>query len=38
MSNVPGMEDSPITLIEKRISHAEEEGQAVLRSLHGDIM
>ena len=38
MSNVPGMEDSPITLIENRISHAEEEGQAVLQSLHGDIM
>ncbi|WMV50967.1 hypothetical protein MTR67_044352 [Solanum verrucosum] len=38
MSNVPGMEDSPITLIGNRISHAEEDGQAVLRSLHGDIM
>ncbi|WMV45744.1 hypothetical protein MTR67_039129 [Solanum verrucosum] len=32
------MEDSPITSIENRISHAEEDGQAVLRSLHGDIM
>ncbi|WMV13624.1 hypothetical protein MTR67_007009 [Solanum verrucosum] len=38
MSNVPGMEDSPITLIGNHISHAEEDGQAVLRSLHGDIM
>ncbi|WMV32953.1 hypothetical protein MTR67_026338 [Solanum verrucosum] len=38
MSNVPGMEDSPITLIGNRISHAEEDGQAVLRSLHGDII
>ncbi|WMV08330.1 hypothetical protein MTR67_001715 [Solanum verrucosum] len=32
------MEDSPITSIENRISHAEEDDQAVLRSLHGDIM
>ncbi|WMV55047.1 hypothetical protein MTR67_048432 [Solanum verrucosum] len=38
MSNVPRMEDSPITLIGNRISQAEEDGQAVLRSLHGDIM
>ncbi|WMV49561.1 hypothetical protein MTR67_042946 [Solanum verrucosum] len=38
MSNVPGMEDSPITLIGNCISHAEEDGQAVLQSLHGDII